>query len=404
MAALSEPISQPGGPPFDSALLDRLMEAADIDLLLVTSKHNVQYMLGGHRAMFFDYMDAMGVSRYLPVVIYPRGATQRTGYVGHRTETNQHQVAPFWMDAVDTTSWGSVDAIEKAIAYATQQGFAMRRIGVESAFLPFDSAQALMRLAPGSAVVDALEVLERLRARKTPQELAMLRAASESVIASMADVFDICTPGMTKRDLTEALRRAETERGLIFEYCLIAAGSSHNRAPSEQVIAVGDVISLDSGANKHGYIGDIARMGIVGEPDAELVDLLGLIESLQQAAIQAVRPGAPGAVVYAGPQALIAASALRDHLHFVAHGMGLVTHEVPHLTSKAPVPYADTDAGLPLEPGMVLSIESTLRHPTRGFIKLEDTVAVTESGFEVFGETLRGWNRTGTRANGALAA
>ena len=84
--------------------------------------------------------------------------------------------------------------------------------------------------------------------------------------------------------------------------------------------------------------------------------------------------------------------------------MGLVTHEVPHLTSRGPVPYADTDAGLPLEPGMVLSIESTLRHPTRGFIKLEDTVAVTESGFEVFGETLRGWNRTGARAKRALAA
>jgi Xaa-Pro aminopeptidase len=404
MAAFPDTISQQGRPPFDSALLDRLMELADIDLLLVTSKHNVQYMLGGHRAMFFDYMDAMGVSRYLPVVIYARGAAKRTGYVGHRIETNQCQVAPFWVDGVETTSWGSTDAIEKAIAYATRQGFTMRRIGVESAFLPFDSVQALMRLAPDSAVVDSLEVLERLRARKTPRELATLRTASDCVIAAMAEVFDICTPGMTKRDLTEALRKAETDRGLIFEYCLIAAGSDHNRAPSDQVITAGDVISLDSGANKHGYIGDIARMGIVGEPDAELIDLLGLIETLQQSAIQAVRPGAPGAVVYAGPQALIAASALRDHLHFVAHGMGLVTHEVPHLTSTGPVPYADTDARLPLEPGMVLSIESTLRHPTRGFIKLEDTVAVTQTGFEVFGETLRGWNRTGARAKAALAA
>ena len=48
------------------------------------------------------------------------------------------------------------------------------------------------------ALGEAERTLERLRARKTPQELAMLRAASESVIASMADVFDICTPGMTK--------------------------------------------------------------------------------------------------------------------------------------------------------------------------------------------------------------
>ncbi len=42
---------------------------------------------------------------------------------------------------------------------------------------------------------------------------------------------------------------------------------------------------------------------------------------------------------------------------------------------------------------MVLSIETTLRHPTRGFIKLEDTVAITDTGHEVFGNTLRGWTR-----------
>ena len=53
--------------PFDSDRLDRLMEDAGIDVLLATSKHNVQYLLGGHRAFFFESMDAMGLSRYLPI-------------------------------------------------------------------------------------------------------------------------------------------------------------------------------------------------------------------------------------------------------------------------------------------------------------------------------------------------
>ncbi len=44
---------------------------------------------------------------------------------------------------------------------------------------------------------------------------------------------------------------------------------------------------------------------------------------------------------------------------------------------------------------MVISIETTLLHPTRGFIKLEDTVAVTASGCEGFGDSGRGWNRAG---------
>ena len=60
--------------PFDHARLDRLMDEAGIDVLLATSKHNVQYLLGGHRANFFDYMDATGITRYLPVFVYPKGA------------------------------------------------------------------------------------------------------------------------------------------------------------------------------------------------------------------------------------------------------------------------------------------------------------------------------------------
>ncbi len=58
--------------PFDAAKLDKLMDAAGLDVLVATSKHNVQYLLGAERAIFFDYMDAMGVSRYLPVLVYPR--------------------------------------------------------------------------------------------------------------------------------------------------------------------------------------------------------------------------------------------------------------------------------------------------------------------------------------------
>ena len=94
--------------PFDTALLDQLMGQAGMDVLLATSKHNVQYLLGGHRAMFFDYMDAMGVSRYLPVLVYPRGAPQHAFYVGHRIESGQKEVSPFWTGS-DTSSWGSVE-------------------------------------------------------------------------------------------------------------------------------------------------------------------------------------------------------------------------------------------------------------------------------------------------------
>jgi Xaa-Pro aminopeptidase len=381
--------------PFDTARLDRLMEEAGIDALIATSKHNVQYLLGGHRSFFFDNMDAMGISRYLPAFVYLKGAPDKAGYFGHGMETYDAQVSPFWVSQVNTKSGGSVDVIQKAADYARALLAKSGRIGVELAFLPADSAAALRKALPDAELKDALFVLERLRARKTPEELEKLRMASELVIDSMLAVIGGHGAGATKRDLAEALRREETSRGLTFDYCLITAGSSLNRAPSEQRWENGDPLSLDSGGNYHGYIGDLARMAILGEPDAELVDLLAEIEATQQAAFKPIRAGVNGAEIYAAAEPVVRASKLHNHYEFLAHGMGLVSHEAPRLTSSGPVPYDAYDAQRPLEAGMVISVETTLQHPRRGFIKLEDTVAVTPSGHEIYGNRARGWNRAG---------
>ena len=217
-------------------------------------------------------------------------------------------------------------------------------------------------------------------------------------IDSMLAVIESHGPGATKAELAEALRREETMRGLTFDYCLIAAGSSLNRAPSDRRWENGDVLSLDSGGNYHGYIGDLARMGIAGEPDAELVDLLAEVEAIEQACMKPIKAGALGQEIYAAADAVLHKSKLHNHIEFLAHGMGLVSHEAPRLTNSGPVPYDDYDAKRPLEAGMVISVETTLLHPRRGFIKLEDTVAVTPTGFEVYGDRARGWNRAGGTA------
>jgi Xaa-Pro aminopeptidase len=384
--------------PFDVERLDRRMEEAGIDLLVVTSKHNVQYLLGGHRAFFFESMDAMGLSRYLPVLVYPKGAAQKAAFFGHRMEGFQKENDPFWVSESQTNSSGSVDVMEKAIDYIRRSGVKTRRIGAELAFLPVDSGTALRNAFSGSEIVDGLFVLERLRAIKSPDELKKLKLASEKVIDSMLAVIANHGPGATKRELTEALRREETMRGLTFDYLLITAGSSLNRAPSEQTWGKGDILSLDSGGNYHGYIGDLCRMAIHGEPDAELEDLLAEIEMIQRASMKPIKAGAPGSVIYGAAEPLVQKSKQHNNMHFLAHGMGLVSHEAPRLTAKGPVPYDAYDADRPLEAGMVVSVETTLQHPQRGFIKLEDTVVVTDSGFDIYGEGGRGWNRGGTAA------
>ena len=93
------------------------MDEAGIDVLLATSKHNVQYLLGGHRAFFFDYMDAMGLSRYLPIMVYPKGKPDKAAYFGHRLENFQQQVKPLWTPEVQANSSGALDTMQKATDY-----------------------------------------------------------------------------------------------------------------------------------------------------------------------------------------------------------------------------------------------------------------------------------------------
>jgi Xaa-Pro aminopeptidase len=397
MLTKTKPSSAPAIP-FDAARLDRLMEEAGIDLLIATSKHNVQYLTGGHRAFFFDYMDAMGLSRYLPVFVYAKGQPDKAAFFGHRLEGFQTQNDPLWVGETQTNSSGSLDVIAKAVAHIHKSGVPAKHIGAEMSFLPVDSGAALRAAFPDSEMIDALFVLERLRSIKSADELAKLKIASEAVIDSMTAVIARHGPGATKRELTEALRREETNRGLTFEYCLITAGTSLNRAPSEQPWGKGDILSLDSGGNYHGYIGDLCRMAIHGEPDAELEDLLAVIEAIQRASMKPIKAGVMGGEIYAAADPLVRKSKQHNHMHFLAHGMGLVSHEAPRLTASGPVPYDAYDATRPLESGMVVSVETTLAHPQRGFIKLEDTVVVTDQGFDIYGEGARGWNRGGTAA------
>lgn len=385
----------PGVPPFDAARLDALLGEVDADAVVATSRQAQNYLLGGYSFAFFDHRDAIGLSRYMPVVVYVRGRPDLTAYIAHGLEKHEHQLGRFWTPVVKTVSGTTTDGVKHAIAHLRETGVPLRRVGIEPAFLPADAAAVLRDGLQNAALVDVTHGLERLRARKSPAELRLLREASERVVDSMLATFAACAPGMTKAELVERLRQEEVRRGLTFEYCLITAGSGQNRAASDQRIEEGDILSLDSGGRYRGYIGDLCRMGVVGEPDAELEELLGTVDAIQQRARGLIRAGVRGGEVQAAGEEAAAASPHAKHLEFLAHGMGIVQHEAPWLTATGPIPYPAHDADRALEAGMVVSVETTLLHPRRGFIKLEDTVAVTEGGHEGFGDAGRGWNRAG---------
>ncbi|WCB94971.1 hypothetical protein DSM104299_03711 [Baekduia alba] len=385
-------------PPFDAGRLDALMEAAGLDALLATSPHATRYLLGGYRFFLYDRLDAIGASRYLPVVGYVRGRPDRAFFVGAGNEAWGTDAHPLWVPDVALVSWSSQTAGRAAgqrLAARLPRG-AAARVGIEPPYLPSDARTAWDDDLRGVALVDATGVLDELRAVKTPGELAVMRDASEAVVDAMLATFAALAPGATTAQAAERLRLEQTRRGLVYDYALVAAGPHLGRAPTrDRVVAPGDVLSLDSGADRDGYTADLTRMGLAGAPTHRHDDLLAQVDAVQQAVRAAVAPGRRGGDLFDVAATTIAGLPDAAHLSFLAHGTGLLTHEAPRLTDSGSPPYPATHRERPLEAGMVLSIESQVADPELGLVKLEDTVFVIEQGNEAVGDRGRGWNRLG---------
>ena len=113
-------------------------------------------------------------------------------------------------------------------------------------------------------------------------------------------------------------------------------------------------------------------MGIIGEPDTELVDLLAEVEAIEQASMKPIRAGVLGKRnLCRGRQRAAQIKAAQSH-PFSGARHGTRQPEAPRLTNSGPVPYDAYDATRPLEDRHGGSVETTLQHPRRGFIKLEE--------------------------------
>jgi Xaa-Pro aminopeptidase len=381
--------------PFSTAKLDTLLDESGIDVLLVASKHNIQYLLGGYRYYFFEHMDTIGLGRYLPVLGYVKGHLDKAFYVGSGDEAWGIEVFPFWPQRISTEVWTSSEAAGIAGEFVKSLGLTHPRIGLELEFWTANAWDKLKATLPNATFVDGTEILEELRAAKTPQELNQLRQAAACIVDSMVATFDWVREGKTETEVVEHLRLEETSRGLDYGFTLIASGPTFGRGASARRLSKGEVISIDTGGQWRGYLADMARMGVLGEPTALMNELLEEVLSVQASARSPIKAGTLGGVIYEFAGRALESCPHRKDMHFVAHGMGLIPHEAPRLTATGPIPYSDKHARRPLETGMVLSIETHVKHPEVGFVKLEDTVAVTDSGWEAFGDWGRGWNRTG---------
>jgi Xaa-Pro dipeptidase len=376
--------------PFDGERLARLARDAGVDVVLASTRHNVRYLTGGYYLHFFARAPRFGGGRYLSFVGVPIARPDSAFYVGRRDEIldEQHYIdafGPFWIAERHWVPRGpsmSQDAAAVAARALRAGGHGTGTIAIEPSFLPADAYDALRRELPEAAFVNGTALLGELRAIKQPRELERLREVHRLAAEVIRQVFQESGAADTTREISMRIQRRVGERGAAFLYSLINVGPGLRRAPSSEAWGRGRPMHLDVGAELDEYVADIARMGSVGRPPADAAALFDVCVAAQTRARAAVGPGvACGEIWRAGTEAVKSGRGA-EYGRFLAHGLGMVSHEPPVVAQ---------DSARRLEPGMVLSIETEVRHPDVGHIKIEDTVVVTANGCEGLGDVDREW-------------
>lgn len=266
------------------------------------------------------------------------------------------------------------DAAGGALAWAGQRTGA--EVAFEAEHVSFAEYQRWRQRFTELRLVPTIGLVEQQRRRKDAAELGVLTRActitTEAIGALAADV----RPGVTERWLARRFAERVLDLGgdgLAFDPIIAAGPNSaipHHR-PTDRPLAAGDLLTIDAGAKLDGYHADCTRCFVVGAPPTteqrELFDAVATAAAQARAAL----------AIDVGSRELDAAARAalgRFEPHFrhgLGHGVGLAIHEAPMLGAQSTATIAHGDV-LTIEPGAYL--------PGFGGVRIEDTLAVAESG------------------------
>jgi Xaa-Pro aminopeptidase len=265
-------------------------------------------------------------------------------------------------------------------------GVAPGELVVDSASLTLADAEELREKVPGLQLRPLKGTVERLRARKDPEEVRAIERALEITEDALLEAFSADVSGRSERELAGRLefacRRLGADR-MSFD-TIVAAGSNgakpHAR-PGGVVVDSGAPVVVDCGCVVSGYCSDITRAVTVGDLPERWREIHGAIDAARRAAIAAAMPGVPTADVDAAARRVLAEFGLEERfVHSLGHGVGLEVHELPRLSARSD----ET-----LEVGMVVTVEPGVYLPGEGGIRLEDLIVIEPDG-------ARRLNRLGT--------
>jgi Xaa-Pro aminopeptidase len=243
-------------------------------------------------------------------------------------------------------------------------------------------------------LVPAEEVISALRQRKTPYELAAMREAIAVTEEIFAKVAPFIAPGRTEAEVAGFMREEVRKLGLTFAWdptsCPAVftgpdtAAAHYN--PTERVIARGHVLNMDFGVKVREYCSDLQRTFYVlreGEQEAPSEVRRGfetIVRSIE-AARSLMKPGVQGVAVDAACRKVITDAGYEEFPHGLGHQVGRFAHDGTALLGPAWEKYAKKPF-VPLEAGMVFTLEPRLTVPGFGVVTIENMVVVGPSGAE----------------------
>src|SRR5487761_879614 len=222
---------------------------------------------------------------------------------------------------------------------------------------------------------------------KSPEQIALMYAAGQVVARTLSLLKEAVRPGVTTAELDAIAGREIRAAGAVpsflgyFGYPASICTSVneqvvHGIPSKEQVLQLGDVISIDCGAILDGWHGDSALSVGVGEIDPADQAMLEACEASMWAGIaQAAAGHRLSDISHAVVQSVRAAGEYGLIREYTGHGIGTEMHMDPVVRN-----YGPPGQGPRLRPGMALAIEPMITRGERHVAELDDgwTVVTTD--------------------------
>mgnify|MGYP000597031462 CR=1 FL=1 len=278
--------------------------------------------------------------------------------------------------------WDDADGYEGAFREAVEAlGLDGKTIGVDGLTMRITEWLAFLKVDPSIKVKPVERDLIGIRARKTAEEVALMRQAIAISETALETLISEVRPGMTERQIAarlEALMLAGGAEGLSFGTLVQTGANSDNPhgTTTDRAIHAGEFLLIDYGCKVGGYPSDITRTFVMGAPTDEMRRIYETVYAANAAGKAAAQPGVTMGAVDAATRAVIEAAGYGDYFtHRTGHGLGLDVHE--------PIPQIAPRVEDVLEAGMVFTIEPGIYIPGMGGVRIEDNVLVTADGLDV---------------------